>query len=84
MRIKLIALLFAATALAACSDNERARRVLEDAGYTNVRTTGWSAFGCSNDGVYSTGFTATAVNGRSVSGVVCAGLLFRGSIIRFN
>jgi len=70
--------------LSACSDGQYAERVLADAGYTNIHTTGYAFFGCGKDDTYSTGFTATGPTGRAASGVVCSGLLFKGGTIRLN
>lgn len=79
---KILLALAAVTALGACSDSDGARRHLKNLGYTNVQTTGYKLFGCGKDDTWSTGFTATNINGRKVSGVVCSGL-FKGSTVRF-
>lgn len=68
--------------LAACSDASGARHTLDNAGYTNVNITGYDFFACSQDDVFSTGFTATNPKGKYVEGTVCSGLL-KGSTIRF-
>lgn len=66
-----------------CTDSSEAKRVLENAGFTSVKITGWSPFSCSKDDFFRTGFTAIGPTGRSVSGTVCSGILFKGSTIRF-
>lgn len=70
--------------LAACTQPDTARRVLEDAGYKNVRMEGYEWNNCSADDFYHDRFSATGPTGRSVSGVVCTGLLNKGSTIRFD
>jgi hypothetical protein len=70
--------------LAACTQPERATEVLRQQGYTEIQITGYDAFACSKDDTYHTGFTAKSPNGSSVKGVVCAGLMFKGSTIRFD
>lgn len=78
-------LLLAAAAcllLAGCTDPQGAKEALGAAGYKDIRITGYSLFGCGKDDTYSTAFTATGQNGSPVSGVVCAGLFFKGSTIR--
>lgn len=75
--------LAALVALGACSDADETRRTLKSAGYSNIQTTGWSAFSCGKDDTYSTGFVATNPSGQRVEGVVCCGLVFKGCTIRF-
>ena len=67
--------------LTACSDKSGAEKALDDQGFTNIVTTGWSFIGCGKDDLYATGFTATNPKGKSVTGVVCSGM-FKGSTIR--
>jgi len=80
---KIIFALIVATMFCACSNSQDAERVLQENGFTNIQTTGYSFFACGKDDFFSTGFTATSVNGSQVSGTVCSGLLFKGSTIRF-
>lgn len=68
--------------LAACTDAPTAERILRQNGYTNIQTTGFSAFSCGKDDAFATGFTALAPNGSKVTGVVCSGWL-KGGTIRF-
>ncbi len=70
-----------ALSLAACSDGPTAENALADAGYTQIVTTGWSMFGCSENDTFKTGFTAKGPTGRQVKGVVCSGW-FKGATIR--
>lgn len=67
-----------------CTQQDSTIRVVTDAGYTNVQTHGYSWFACSKDDTYATKFTAVNSNGKTVSGTVCSGLLFKGSTIRFD
>lgn len=71
------------SAIAGCTDNESATRILTQQGYTNINITGYQYFGCSNDDSIHTGFTAKTVTGASVSGVVCSGLM-KSSTIRLD
>lgn len=66
-----------------CTDEETARRVLENNGYKNVEITGYRYFMRSDTDMFSTGFVATSPNGSRVSGAVCSGY-FKGATIRFD
>lgn len=77
-------LALAATMLAGCTQTDDAVRVLESAGYTDVTLEGYDLFNCSDDDFYKTKFRAKGPNGKPVSGVVCAGLLFKGATVRLN
>lgn len=70
--------------LGSCTNENTARRVLEENGYTEIEFTGYGWFTCSSDDFYSTGFKAKANNGKPVKGCVCGGLLTKGSTIRFE
>ncbi len=52
-------------------------------GFTNIRTTGYKWFACSEDDWYHTGFIATNPQGMEVGGVVCSGFFFKNSTVRF-
>lgn len=69
--------------LSACTNGDGATKALEGAGYTDIKITGYKFFGCGNDDTFHTGFNATGVNGKQVSGVVCGGLM-KGSTIRVD
>lgn len=69
--------------LAGCTAPDKTVSLLESSGYTNIETTGYRVFGCSEDDFFHTGFVAKGSNGRKVTGVVCSGLL-KGSTIRFD
>jgi hypothetical protein len=81
MKSIFIALIATAFLCSACTNPDTAIRILTDDGYSEIQITGYVPFGCSEDDVYATGFTATNSNGKIVRGVVCSGLL-KGSTIR--
>ena len=76
----LIAVLF----LNACTNPTDAKRVLEAAGYTNVQILGYDWLNYSQDDHYHDKFSAIGPTGKPVTGVVCAGLLGKGSTIRID
>lgn len=80
-RILLLSLLV--LSITACSNQGDAVAALHKQGFTDVETTGWSAFACSEDDFYSTGFSATNSQGVRVTGTVCSGFLFKNSTIRW-
>lgn len=69
--------------LTACTDVDTTTRTLEAQGFKDVKTEGYSLFGCSEEDFFHTKFTATSVTNKRVSGVVCSGLL-KGSTVRFH
>lgn len=79
-----ILILLLAIAAAGCTSPKSAERALSGAGYTDVQTTGWRFIGCGSSDWYHTGFVATDPTGKRVSGVVCSGLLYKGSTIRLD
>lgn len=70
--------------LSACTAPNEARRILEQQGYTNIEIKGYSLLTCSEDDWFRTGFKATSPAGQQVQGVVCRGLFFKNSTIRFR
>jgi hypothetical protein len=78
----LIASVLALT-LAGCTSPDRFQQVLVDAGYSNVRTGGYSWLGCGKGDIYATNFEAVGPTGRPVKGTVCSGF-FKGATIRFH
>lgn len=77
-KIILIAVLF----LTACSNPEDARRTLNAAGYTDIKTQGYAMFSCGSDDFYATKFSAKNPAGNDTKGTVCSGLLIKGSTVR--
>lgn len=78
---KLFAIIVIAS-LAGCSAPERAKRVLDNSGYTEIEITGYSPFSCGEDDTFSTGFKAKNANGKVVEGTVCSGW-FKDGTVRF-
>lgn len=68
--------------LSGCTNENEARRVLEQDGVNNVHMTGYSWFSCAKDDFYHTGFSGMR-NGKNISGTVCSGLIFKASTIRY-
>lgn len=76
-------LIFAiALVLSACTDPEKATKILTEQGFNNIYIVGYDFWGCSKDDFYRTGFTAEK-DGNQIKGVVCSGILFKGSTLRF-
>jgi len=82
--IMLMILLFVLLHLIACSDSSGTKRILEQQGYTNVETTGYSFFGCDKSDHVRTRFIAASPNGKTIEGTVCNGFLFKNYTIRFD
>lgn len=70
--------------LCGCTQPETAQRVLTGAGYKDISMQGYDWLNCSKDDTYHDKFTATGPTGQKVSGVVCAGLFFKGATIRLE
>lgn len=70
--------------LTACTQPDHAKRVLEDQGYTKVEMLGYDWLNCSKDDTYHDKFRALSPAGKPVTGVVCAGVLFKGATIRLD
>jgi hypothetical protein len=70
-KFTIISALLVGLALGGCTDPDRSRNVLDQAGYTNIRFHGHAWFGCSEDDNVRTEFTATGPSGKPASGVVC-------------
>lgn len=83
MKTVKVSVMMAMLLLASCTKPEQSTRVLEDSGYTNIVITGWRPFMASDSDSFSTGFQATAPNGRTVSGAVTSGW-FKGHTIRLD
>ena len=69
---------------AGCTNPESATRVLDGAGYKNIKITGSKFFACGKGDLFHTGFRAIGPSGKSVQGTVCEELLFKNSTIRFE
>lgn len=77
------AVLASVTLQAGCSDPAGAHRVLEAAGYSEIRVDGPALWGCADDDTFQTAFRAVGPTGKPVQGVVCAGWL-KGATIRLE
>ncbi len=69
--------------LCSCSNSKDAKKALTAMGFTEIVTTGYKWFACSEDDWYHTGFIATNPQGMEVNGVVCSGFFFKNSTVRF-
>jgi len=76
-------ILICAVLVSGCTEPEHAKKILEEQGYTQVETGGYGWFACSDDDWFHTKFTALGMTGKPITGVVCSGLLFKNSTIRF-
>lgn len=56
-----------------CTDDDASREALHKAGFTDVETTGYEVFACSEDDAFHTGFRAKNPQGQIVTGTVCCG-----------
>ena len=84
MTTQRILILAAVVAFTGCTQPDHAARILEQQGYTDIKMQGYDFFNCSKDDTYHDKFTAKGPTGKPVSGVVCAGLFFKGSTIRLD
>lgn len=76
-------ILFVILLLGACTAPEKTKELLEMEGFEQIEITGYRIWGCSQDDELHTGFKAWK-NGKTRSGVVCAGLFFKGATIRYD
>lgn len=81
--MKNLMILLVLTVLCSCTAPTAARKALDAQGFTDIEITGWAPFSCGEDDAFSTGFRARNVNGKVVQGVVCSGLIFKNSTIRW-
>lgn len=66
----------------ACTKESATREALDDMGFTDVQTGGYSVFGCGKGYTFHTKFTARNPHNKFVSGVVCCGVL-TGCAVKF-
>ena len=69
--------------LSACTSSNEAIRSAEALGLTEVQTTGYRPFACSESDSFQTGFVAKNAKGDRVKGVVCSGWL-KGATVRLD
>lgn len=65
-----------------CGVGENGRNAIESQGFTDIKIGDYAWFGCGRDDTYQSHFTAKNSNGKSVSGIVCCGIL-KGCTVRF-
>lgn len=58
-----------------CTDEPRAKQILESEGYTDIHFTGHRPFRCFPNEKISTGFEATDSKGRARVGAVCCSII---------
>jgi hypothetical protein len=80
--MKKLLMISACLFLAACTDTAGADRAIRNMGLDPVSVGGYAFFACSKDDTFATKFTAKNKDGQTVRGVVCKGLLFKGSTVR--
>lgn len=69
--------------LAGCYNTSDAEKAARAHGFSDVKVHGHGWFACAKDDFYATKFTATNARGEKVEGVVCSGLFFKNSTVRF-
>ena len=87
MTAKLLTSILLASILSGCSqffDDNEAKRVAEDNGFSDVVITGRRLVGCGREDAYRVGFAATNSKGKHVTGVVCAGLFVKAYTVRLD
>jgi len=81
---KKMSLVIMISLLTSCTSPKDAKKALESMGYTDIKMTGYSFFACADEDFYHTGFKAQNANGKTVEGVVCSGIFFKNSYVRFK
>ena len=66
-----------------CTNVDKTVQTLKSSGYSDIQIKGYAWFACGKDDTYATNFSAKNPLGRTVSGVVCCGLVFKGCTVRF-
>ncbi len=66
-----------------CTDEEGAKSFLKKEGYSDIKTTGYNFFECSQSDVKNTGFIAKK-NGKLIEGTVCTGMLPKSYTIKLK
>ena len=81
--MKILAVILTILMASGCSSSSDATKALEEAGYTEIQTHGYSFFACSKDDAFATAFTAKGPTGKPTRGTVCSGW-FKGKTIRMD
>ena len=82
--IKIVIGMIIAIILSSCSNSNDAHIALNAMGFTDIKITGYKWFACSDDDWFHTGSVAKNPQAYTVNGVVCSGLLFKNSTVRFE
>ena len=69
--------------LCSCTNSNDANKALSALGFTDIEVLGYGWFACSEDDWYHTKFIAKNAQGMTVNGVVCSGIFFKNSTVRF-
>jgi hypothetical protein len=69
--------------LAGCTDSDSVKNYAEIESWDSYEVTGYRWAACSQDDVFNTGFKATK-NGKTFTGTVCKGWIWRGSTLRLD
>lgn len=69
---------------AGCSDANTAQRALDNMGFTDIETLGWTFWGsCGDNGGFKTKFRAKNAKGKVVTGLVCNGWI-QPAVVKFD
>lgn len=82
--MKLLYIIVLSALMSACTNPKDAKKALESMGFTDIKITNYKWLACSDQDFYHTGFIATNVQGKQVTGTVCSGIFFRNSTVRFS
>lgn len=80
----IILVIILAIMLSGCVSEKNTLKTLDSAGFGDIEVTNWKPFSCGEGDWFKTGFKATNVNGKEVTGTVCCGLIFKDCTIRFS
>ena len=81
--MKKILIIILSFTMVGCTSPESAKKTLNQAGYSDIKITGYNFMACSKDDTFHTGFRAKGPTSIEVSGTVCAGFM-KGSTIRLD
>lgn len=83
IQLAILGLWLGATMIGACNvPEQRAKHVLEGAGYTEIEVGGHAWLACGSDDSLASEFTAIGPSGTKVSGSVCCGLIAKDCTVR--
>jgi len=79
-RLVVLVMISVSVLVAGCTNSNKAQRVLEANGYTQIQYTGYRFFMKSDNETFSTGFRAKSPSGKIVTGAVTSGWIGGGTI----